>query len=128
MSDPTNPLSWVERAEEDYSLARFALRRKIPFIYGATFHAQQCAEKYLKALLVAQGQPFPKTHDLIALNDLCLRHSIKIPVDPLALQRLNAYSVQVRYPSPDPLLSEAQEALKTAQIIRRFIRKQLKLP
>jgi HEPN domain-containing protein len=27
-------------------------------MYGATFHAQQCVEKYLKALLVARGLPF----------------------------------------------------------------------
>ncbi len=52
MSDPTDPLAWVDRAEEDYLLARFALRRKKPLTYGACFHAQQCAEKYLKAILI----------------------------------------------------------------------------
>lgn len=47
MSDPTNPLDWVVKAEEDYTLARSSLRRKAPLLYGAGFHAQQCAEKYL---------------------------------------------------------------------------------
>jgi HEPN domain-containing protein len=28
------------------------------------FHAQQCAEKYLKALLLQAGSEPPKTHDL----------------------------------------------------------------
>jgi HEPN domain-containing protein len=51
MSDPTDPLAWVHRAEEDWLLARSALRRKVPLIYGTTFHVQQCAEKYIKALL-----------------------------------------------------------------------------
>ncbi len=53
MSDPTNPLDWVVKAEEDYTLAQSSLRRKAPLLYGAGFHAQQCAEKYLKALLAA---------------------------------------------------------------------------
>jgi hypothetical protein len=30
MSDPTDSQAWVARAEEDYALARSALRRKIP--------------------------------------------------------------------------------------------------
>ena len=59
MSAPTEVLGWVARAEEDFTLARSALRRKRPLIYGATFHAQQCVEKYLKALLVARGWSFP---------------------------------------------------------------------
>jgi hypothetical protein len=42
MSDPTDPLAWMQRAEEDWLLARSALRRKVPLIYGTTFHAQQC--------------------------------------------------------------------------------------
>ena len=48
MSDPTDPLAWAHRAEEDWLLARSALRRKVPLIYGTTFHAQQWAEKYLR--------------------------------------------------------------------------------
>jgi hypothetical protein len=38
MHDPTEPLAWVARAEEDLALARSALRRKTPLTYGATFH------------------------------------------------------------------------------------------
>jgi HEPN domain-containing protein len=48
MSDPTDPLAWMQRAEEDWLLARSALRRKVPLIYGTTFHTQQCVEKYLR--------------------------------------------------------------------------------
>jgi hypothetical protein len=36
MSESTDPLAWVHRAEEDWLLARSALRRKVPLIYGAT--------------------------------------------------------------------------------------------
>src|SRR5437867_10353274 len=102
MSESTDPLAWGHRAEEDWLLARSALRRKVPLIYGATFHAQQCAEKYLKALLVARGQAFPRAHDLAAVGDLCLRQDIIIPVHQDALERLTAYAVQVRYPGESP--------------------------
>jgi len=60
MSDVTDPLAWVARAEEDYSLARSALRRKRPLTSGACFHAQQCVEKYLKARWSPEDGPFPR--------------------------------------------------------------------
>ena len=101
------------------------MRRKRPLIYGATFHAQQCVEKYLKALLVAQGLTFPRTHDLVALSDLCLQGGITIPVAQDALDRLAAYAVQVRYPGVEPALDEAREAIQVAQAMRRFVRKSL---
>ncbi len=37
------------------------------------FHAQQAAEKALKALLVANDIPFRKTHDLVVLVGLLPR-------------------------------------------------------
>ncbi len=60
MSGVTDPLAWVALAEEDYALAKSSLRRKAPLLYGACFHAQQVAEKYLKALLIARGYTFPR--------------------------------------------------------------------
>jgi HEPN domain-containing protein len=122
MSDPTDPLAWVHRAEEDYLLARSALRRKVPLTYGTTFHAQQCAEKYLKALLVSCRQAFPRTHDLGALHDLCTRNGINVPIDQGTLERLAAYAVAVHYPGTDPTPDEAREALQIAQAVRRWAR------
>jgi HEPN domain-containing protein len=125
MSEFNDPMDWVARAEEDYVLAGSALRRKQPLLYGACFHAQQCAEKYLKAILVANGQTFPKTHDLLVLNDLCISVGVFVVVDVDRLDLLSAYAVKVRYPGDDPLLEEAQSALNTAKTVRRFARKLL---
>ena len=122
MSDPTNPLDWVVQAEEDYTLARSSLRRKAPLLYGAGFHAQQCAEKYLKALLVAAGVTFLKTHDLVHLRALCLQAGISVPVDEDALDVLSRLAVHTRYPGISLSLEEAQEGLKTAQVVRHFAR------
>ncbi len=73
MSETSDFHLWIDRAEEDYQLSLSALRRKVPLTYGATFHAQQCGEKCLKALLTLQGISFPRTHDLAALGNLCQR-------------------------------------------------------
>jgi HEPN domain-containing protein len=43
---------WVEKAEGDFATAKREIRvRKTPNFDAVCFHAQQCAEKYLKALL-----------------------------------------------------------------------------
>ena len=71
MSEADEALEWVEYAEEDLIIAKSALRRSKPLTIGSCFHSQQCAEKYLKAILVSQNVEFPKTHDLLILNTLC---------------------------------------------------------
>ena len=127
MDDPLDPSAWIARAEEDFALAQSALRRKTPLTYGTTFHAQQCIEKYLKALLIIRHFLFPRTHDLVALAELCGRADIILPVEMDELERLNAFSVQVRYPGIRPTVEEAQETLQMARILRRFCRKNLGL-
>jgi HEPN domain-containing protein len=118
----------VHRAEEDFLLARAALRRKVLLPYGTTFHAQQCAEKYLKALLVSCRQAFPRTHDSVVLHNLCTQNSLSVPIDPDLLARLTGYAVQVRYPGKDPTPDEAREALQIAQAVRRWARVVLRPP
>lgn len=127
MSEPTNPLSWVERAEEDYAIAAASTRRKKPWTYGACFHAQQCAEKYLKAILVAHGQDFPKVHDLLALNTLCVQAGILTGFDATRLDLLSAYAVRVRYPGDDPTPDEARQAVEIAKSVRKLARRWLGL-
>jgi HEPN domain-containing protein len=117
--------AWTERAEEDYLLALSAMRRKSPLTYGATFHAQQCIEKYLKALLLSRQVPFPRTHDLAALGFLCQQAGIILPIDEDALELLTAYAVETRYPGTQPTVEESKEAVKFARIMRQFIKKTL---
>jgi hypothetical protein len=63
---------WARYAEEDLRLARHALTLTTgcPFRLIA-YHAQQCAEKYLKAFLVAAGVDFPYTHNISRLLEIC---------------------------------------------------------
>jgi len=87
------------------------------------FHAQQCVEKYLKAMLVLHAVDFPKTHDIEKLVDLLPRGvlaSWKLDEQ----RRLTYYATVTRYPGDyEPiLLSEAQRAVRIARRIRKEIR------
>jgi len=59
---------WVVKAEHDLATAQEAFRIEEDRPYDTiAYLAQQCAEKYLKALLVSRGIDFPRTHDLTVL-------------------------------------------------------------
>jgi HEPN domain-containing protein len=123
MNAEPEALAWIGRAEEDYVLARSSLRRKKPLLYGACFHAQQCVEKYLKAVLIVNKVMFPKTHDLVALNDLAKKSGWSGAVEDDQLDIVSAYAVQVRYPGVEPTLVQAQQAIDIAKLVRRDVRK-----
>jgi HEPN domain-containing protein len=102
--------------------AKSALRRRKPLTIGSCFHSQQCAEKYFKAILVSQDVEFPKTHDLLILNTLCVEAGIITGFAKEDLGRLSGYAVRTRYPGNQPDPEEAQEALEIAMNVRRFAR------
>ena len=125
MSDPNNALTWVAYAEEDLAIAKSALRRKKPITTAACFHAQQCAEKFLKAALISKGKDFPKTHDLLALNTLCEQAGIFLGLSLAQLSELSAYASRARYPGDEPTIDEAGRAMEIAKAVQRFVRKWL---
>lgn len=122
MSEADEALEWVEYAEEDLIIAKSALRRSKPLTIGSCFHSQQCAEKYLKAILVSQNVEFPKTHDLLILNTLCTTAGIFTGFTKEDLGRLSGYAVHTRYPGNQPSPEEAKDSLEIAMNIRKFAR------
>ncbi|MEW6400655.1 MAG: HEPN domain-containing protein [Chloroflexota bacterium] len=122
MSGPSDVLDWVNYAEEDLVMAKSALKRSRPLTSSSCFHSQQCAEKYFKAILVAQDIEFPKTHDLPMLNTLCSTAGIFTGFPIESLGRLSGYAVHTRYPGNQPTPEEAREALAIAMTIRQFSR------
>lgn len=120
--------AWVARAEEDWRVTAVVLRRKRPLTAAACFHAQQCAEKYFKAILVAHGHAFPKTHDLVFLQELCHEAGVIVAVARDALDLLSRHAVLVRYPGDDPSVDVARAARETARSVRVFARRWLGVP
>ncbi len=119
---------WVTKAEGDFRTACREQRVvEWPNFDAACFHAQQTAEKYLKARLVEAGLGFPKIHDLEALLNLAL------PLEPgwhdlrEDLQRLTDMAVEVRYPGVAADAEDAAEAVRTAARMRAAARAALGL-
>ena len=126
-----NPLTleWVEKAEGDFSTAKRELRvRKAPNFDAVCFHAQQMAEKYLKAVLQDHANPIPKTHSLADLMAVCMKIDPAYQIVQSDLNIMEGYAVQFRYPGQLADKSEAQAALKAAKIVRTFFRLNLGLP
>ena len=120
--------AWLEKAEEDFRLSQLAFRqRKHPAYYGTCFHAQQCAEKYLKAFLVRHQIAFRKTHDLEELVRLCVRIDAAFDLIADILAELNPYSIDSRYPGLPLTKADAQDAVKAMKQVRKFIRARLGL-
>ncbi len=61
------------------------------------FHCQQAAEKLLKAILVARGVEFRRTHDLVELVDVLDDNHVIVPGEIADLETLNPFAVELRY-------------------------------
>ena len=119
---------WIDKAEGDFVTASREIRvRKSPNYDAVCFHAQQCAEKYLKALLQEAEIPFGKTHHLVALLELVLAVESSWELLRPQLQCLNTYPVSVRYPGEAANKPMAQEAPSLPKLVRVEARKKLGL-
>lgn len=120
---------WVAKAEGDFAMVlREARARKNPCYDGACFHAQQCAEKYLKARLCEAGIDAPATHDLVALLDLVLAIQPTWDVFREDLAYLSAFAVTFRYPGESADKQSATDARARCRRFRLAVRNIFGLP
>lgn len=115
---PGSPIEWMSHAESDLKLARLAagdpsIRRE-----QVCFHAQQAAEKAIKAVLLSQEIEFPLTHDLEELLEIAENNGIELPEGIREAGLLTPYAVETRYPSYWVEITEAdlKEALRIAEL------------
>lgn len=110
-------LQWLEKADDDLWAATALLDHKPPLYSIICFHAQQCAEKMLKAYLQYKDFRFSKTHDLVQLRQWCEEYDPSFEELKAPCSILVVYAVDPRYPGmivKDRALSEqAGEACKT---------------
>lgn len=116
---------WIEKAEHDLRNAEHTLTihdEECPFD-TVCFHAQQCAEKYLKGWLIFKRLDVPRSHDLVVLLNLTLAGGFR-GVNPQDVQPLNRYTIEARYPGDwDPIdRPEAEQAIAMARRIRETMR------
>lgn len=119
---------WIIKAEGDYNSAMREYRARISPNYDAAgFHAQQCIEKYLKALLQVKKVPFLKTHDLLTLSGSVKIQFPEIEAYKKQLAYLNQFAVLFRYPGESADKEKAKYAIGAMKMMRELIRKKMHL-
>ena len=111
---------WRRKADADVAVAERLLPDGGPFLNAVTFHCQQAAEKYLKALLACWGIEFPKTHVLAKLIGLVETRDAALATSLLDAVVLTPYGVDLRYPGdqPDASPAQARQAVELARLVR----------
>lgn len=110
---------WVEKAERDYATARRELAATHQPNYDAVcFHAQQCIEKLMKALLIRLGVTPGKTHDLAFLDQLLSPVCPEWSWPREDLRFLTRAAVAFRYPGESADKEEAAQAFDIATRLR----------
>ena len=110
---------WASKADHDLRNAEYTLtlQEDCPFD-TVCFHAQQCAEKYLKALLLQAGSEAPRTHDLrLLLQRLPADVAVSFRMEDMV--ELNRYSIEARYPGEWEEISraDAERAVMLARAV-----------
>ncbi len=109
---------WLAKAEADFAtLQRESHVRENPNYDGICFHAQQCAEKYLKACLSEAGGSFGKVHDLVLLLEAVLDLQPEWEEFREDLAYLSDFAVSFRYPGES---ADRESALDSQSRCCRF--------
>ena len=119
---------WLGKAEQDLAAARVLFGSGLEHYENVGFHAQQAAEKYIKAFLVRHQVEFTKIHDLARLRALVAQVDADLATALTPADVLTPYGVEFRYPGDLGVVSQeqAQEALFLAEKAQGLILGSLK--
>ena len=119
--DPDDPEEWMDHARSDLRLAE----NRLPEVRleHLCFHAQQAAEKAIKALMIRRGVDFPYVHDLRALLSLLADAGDEIPAAVELSGQLTPYAAATRYPGIAERVTEEDyvEAVRLAERVVRWV-------
>lgn len=112
-----SPRDWLAHAESDLNLARLGRDHQEILPEQVCFHAQQAAEKALKAVLRDRMIEFPLIHDIEALLDILEKAGLQLPPQFAEAGFLTPFAVESRYPGYGEEITEAdvREALRLAE-------------
>lgn len=123
---PGSAQDWLARAKGDLALAKAPLPRGA-FYEDLCFHAQQAAEKALKAVYQYHGWPFRYTHDLEELATGLKGQGLKIPDEVEDALMLTSFAWETRYPGlAEPVTSEEYRvAVRQAETVVTWAEKEI---
>jgi HEPN domain-containing protein len=122
-SKPGSPEEWLAHAESDLNLARLGKDRDDILPEQVCFHAQQAAEKGLKAVLLHRKIEFPFIHDIEALLEIMTQSGLVVPPDVADAGALTPYAVEARYPGYEEEITPSQvaEAIRLAERVVSWV-------
>jgi HEPN domain-containing protein len=114
-------VEWLRRGKADLALAGAPLPPGAVY-EDLCFHAQQAAEKALKAIYVHIGKRFRYTHDIGELLRGLEEAGLAIPGHVKAAVGLGPYAWEARYPGPSEPVTEEElsEAVEHAAAVVRW--------
>jgi HEPN domain-containing protein len=113
---------WIKKAEGDWRVTRRERQAASPVWEAVGFHAQQCAEKYVKAFLEEHNVRFEKIHDLVVLPSLTARRLPELEAMRGELGYLTPFATVSRYPGAEVDAEMADRAINIAERARRILR------
>ena len=122
-SAESNFTAWLRKADHDLlNIENNLAAKEIPWD-TVCFHAQQVAEKVLKAFLIYHGCSLSKTHDLIALLAQCVNIDRTLSDLEADCRTLTSYGVTARYPDDlfEPGETDGRELVSTTRQLRARI-------
>lgn len=111
---------WLRRAKSNLLKARHGKTSDEILYEDLCYDAHQAAEKALKAVFVAYGLQFPKTHDISFLIELLEKSEVKIPQELHRARALTEYAVETKYPGDYAPVSE-EEFKESIQIAEEVV-------
>ncbi len=120
-------MEWIKKAEGDYLVAKREFKATHPVYEAVCFHAQQCIEKYMKAILQENNIEFEKTHDLGSLLEQCRNFVPELDKFEVDLLEITSFAVEVRYPGMKVTKDEAEKAILIMNKIRKISRPYFKM-
>ena len=120
-----DPREWLNRARSDLSMAK---AQGVGIYYeDLCFHAQQAAEKAIKAVLLHRGIRFPYVHDIGELIRLLRRKTVSVPARVWKARELTHYAVETRYPGLSEPVSdkEYRDAVTLAETVVHWVDRQI---
>lgn len=118
---PGSSEDWIARAIGDLALARVPLPEG-GYYEDLCFHAQQAAEKAIKAVYKKHCLTFRYSHDLGELLADLMNQGLTVPPEVEAAQILTAYAWESRYPGlAEPVTDEEyREAIQQSDDVVRW--------
>ncbi len=121
---------WLIAAQDDL----LVLERIMPderLSHMAAFHAQQCIEKSLKAIIEEHALGHIRTHNLARLFEIVRPHAI-FDVDVILIEKMDKLYIDARYPGelgllPDgkPTMADAHQFCACARSVHEQVEKAL---